>query len=83
MIAVIKNFKEVIEHKDIDRMSKELYEFLTLYCGFIAHYNIKASRPPTRTQKPSQRYSSGTSTRTTCTTTVSTPATYRLTRIPG
>ena len=40
-IAVIKNFKEVIESRDIDKMSKELYDFLTLYCGFIAHYNIE------------------------------------------
>jgi len=40
MIAVIKNFKEVIEKKDINKMSKELYNFLNLYCGFIAHYDI-------------------------------------------
>ena len=40
MIAVIKNFKEVIETRNIDKMNKELYEFLNLYCGFIAHYNI-------------------------------------------
>ena len=40
MIAVIKNFKEVIENKDIDRMNKELYEFLHLHCGFIAHFDI-------------------------------------------
>jgi hypothetical protein len=40
MIAVIKNFQEVIEHKDISRMNKELYNFLNLYCGFIAHYDI-------------------------------------------
>jgi hypothetical protein len=39
-IAVIRNFKEVIESRDIDRMRKELYHFLTLYCGFIAHYDI-------------------------------------------
>jgi hypothetical protein len=39
-IAVIKNFKEVIENRDIDRMNKELYDFLTLNCGFIAHYDI-------------------------------------------
>ena len=38
--SVIKNFKEVIEARDIDRMNKELYHFLTLYCGFIAHYDI-------------------------------------------
>ncbi len=41
MIAVIRNFKEVIEKRDIGKMNKELYEFLTLYCGFIAHYNIE------------------------------------------
>ena len=40
MIPIIKNFQEVIEHKDIGRMNKELYQFLTLYCGFIAHYDI-------------------------------------------
>lgn len=40
MIAVIKNFQEVIENKDIGRMNKELYEFLILHCGFIAHYDI-------------------------------------------
>jgi hypothetical protein len=38
--AVIRNFKEVIESRDINRMNKELYDFLTLYCGFIAHYDI-------------------------------------------
>jgi hypothetical protein len=40
MIAVIKNFKEVIETRKIDRMNKELYQFLNFYCGFIAHYDI-------------------------------------------
>jgi hypothetical protein len=40
MIPLIRNFKEVIENRDIDKMSKELYDFLNLYCGFIAHYNI-------------------------------------------
>ncbi len=39
-IPVIRNFKEVIESRDIDRMSKELYDFLPLNCGFIAHYDI-------------------------------------------
>jgi len=39
-IAVIRNFKGVIESRDMHRMSKELYHFLTLYCGFIAHYDI-------------------------------------------
>lgn len=40
MIAVIKNFKEVVETRSIDKMNKELYEFLHLHCGFIAHYDI-------------------------------------------
>jgi hypothetical protein len=40
MIAVIKNFQEVIETRNIDKMNKELYQFLNLYCGFIAHYDI-------------------------------------------
>ena len=40
MLSVIKNFQEVIESKDISRMTRELYEFLILYCGFIAHYDI-------------------------------------------
>ncbi len=40
MIAVIKNFKEVIESRSIEKMNKELYDFLNLHCGFIAHYNI-------------------------------------------
>ncbi len=40
MIAVIKNFQQVIENKDVNVMNKELYEFLNLYYGFIAHYDI-------------------------------------------
>jgi hypothetical protein len=39
-IAVIRNFKEVIENRDINRINKELYDFLNLNCGFIAHYDI-------------------------------------------
>lgn len=51
MIAVIKNFKEVIETRNIDRMNKELYEFLHLYCGFIAHYNINGFKDTYRNPK--------------------------------
>jgi hypothetical protein len=40
MLPIVKNFKEIVEHRDIDRMGKELYDFLTLNCGFIAHYDI-------------------------------------------
>ena len=51
MIAVIKNFKEVIESRSIDKMNKELYDFLTLYCGFIAHYDINGFKATYRSPK--------------------------------
>jgi len=40
MISVIRNFQQVVENKDISQMGRELYQFLTLHCGFIAHYDI-------------------------------------------
>ena len=39
-LAVVRNFRRVIETRDIHLMGKELYRFLNLYCGFIAHYDI-------------------------------------------
>jgi hypothetical protein len=51
MIAVIKNFKEVIESRSIDKMNKELYEFLTLHCGFIAHYDINGFKTAYRSPR--------------------------------
>ncbi len=51
MIPLIKNFKEIIENRDINRMKKELYEFLTLYCGFIAHYNIEGFKATYRSPR--------------------------------
>ena len=51
MIPVIRNFKEVIENKDINRMNKELYEFLQLYCRFIAHYDISGFKTTYRTPR--------------------------------
>ncbi len=39
-LYVVKNFRKVIESRDINNMTKELYNFLNLYCGFIAHYDI-------------------------------------------
>lgn len=38
---VVRNFRRVIEARDISLMNRELYQFLNLYCGFIAHYDIK------------------------------------------
>jgi len=39
-LRVVRNFKQVIEERDMSLMNKELYQFLNLHCGFIAHYNI-------------------------------------------
>ncbi len=39
-LSVVRNFRRVIEAQDISLMNKELYQFLNLYCGFIAHYDI-------------------------------------------
>ena len=51
MIPVIKNFKEVIESRSIEKMNKELYEFLTLSCGFIAHCNIEGFKETYRSPR--------------------------------
>ncbi len=39
-ILVVRNFRTVIENHDIRNMNNKLYQFLNLYCGFIAHYDI-------------------------------------------
>ena len=44
LLPVVRNFRQVIESRDMSRMNKELYQFLNLYCGFIAHYNIHGFR---------------------------------------
>jgi len=38
--GMVRNFKGIIENRDITRLRKPLYEFLHLRCGFIAHYDI-------------------------------------------
>jgi len=43
-LAVVNNFRRVIETRNMSLMNKELYQFLNLYCGFIAHYNIHGFR---------------------------------------
>jgi len=43
-LSVVKNFRQVIEDRDISLMNQELYQFLNLYCGFIAHYDIHGFR---------------------------------------
>ena len=40
----VNNFRRVIEARNMSLMNKELYQFLNLYCGFIAHYNIHGFR---------------------------------------
>ena len=43
-VPVVRKFRQVIEKRDMSLMDKELYEFLHLHCGFIAHYNIYGFR---------------------------------------
>ena len=40
----MRKFQKVIEKRDMGQMDKELYQFLNLHCGFIAHYNIYGFR---------------------------------------
>ena len=51
-LSVVRNFARVIEARDMSLMKKELYEFLHLHCGFIAHFDIHGFRatyaPPTQ-----------------------------------
>ena len=37
--GIVKNFKGIIESRDITRLKRPLYEFLHLNCSFIAHYD--------------------------------------------
>ena len=39
-LPVVRNFRAVVESRDIERMKPALYQFLNLHCGFIAHFNI-------------------------------------------
>ena len=39
-LHVVRNFRGVIEAKDVSLMNSELYHFVILHCGFIAHFNI-------------------------------------------
>jgi hypothetical protein len=43
-LPVVRNFRRVIEARDMLIMNKELYQFLNLHCGFIAHYDIHGFR---------------------------------------
>ena len=43
-LPVVRNFQKVIEARDMSIMNKELYQFLNLHCGFIAHYDIHGFR---------------------------------------
>ena len=43
-LPVVRNFRQVIEARDMSIMNKGLYQFLNLHCGFIAHYDIHGFR---------------------------------------
>jgi len=37
--GVVENIRKVFEKQNIDLLSKNAYEFITLHMGFIAHYD--------------------------------------------
>lgn len=37
---LLKGFTKIIDERNLESMNKQLYTFFTLYCDFIAHYNI-------------------------------------------
>ena len=39
-LPVVRSFQKIIENRDIRHMTKELYQFFCLNCGFIAHFDI-------------------------------------------
>jgi len=82
MIAIIRNFEEVIKHKDINRINKELYEFLHLNCGFIAHYDINGFKASYRSPRDFAEVFNSTSTGTTGITAEPTAASKNPTRTP-
>ena len=43
-LPVVRKFRKVIENRDMTLMDNQLYQFLNLYCGFIAHYDIHGFR---------------------------------------
>ena len=43
-LSVVRKFRRLIEGRNMALLNKELYQFLNLYCGFIAHYNIQGFR---------------------------------------
>lgn len=43
-LPVVKNFRQVIETRNVEHIKNELYAFLHLYCSFIALYNISGFR---------------------------------------
>jgi hypothetical protein len=44
MKHILKNVEDVFKSKDISRLSKQSYQFITLYMGFIAHYDLHGFR---------------------------------------
>ena len=42
--SVLRNFEQVLKTKDSSKIGKQLYKCLNVYCGFIAHYDIRGFR---------------------------------------
>ena len=79
-LPVVRKFRKVIENRDMSLMDKELYQFLNLYCGFIAHYNIYGFRETYAPRGSSPMCSSGILTMTIATFAATMPATANPTR---
>ena len=50
-LHVVRNFRQVIEARDISLMRDELYQFVILNCGFIAHFNLAGFKATYREPK--------------------------------
>ena len=50
-LPVVRNFRQVIETRDISFMRDELYQFVILNCGFIAHFNLAGFKATYREPK--------------------------------
>jgi hypothetical protein len=39
--GIVNSVRRVLEGRNIEHLTKQAYEFITLYTGFIAHYNLQ------------------------------------------
>jgi len=66
-LHVVRNFRQVIEARDISLMRDELYQFVILNSGFIAHFNLAGFKATYRAPRILPVYSSAILTKATAT----------------